>query len=205
MGSTGAGKRRPAWPFAALGLFLLFLVIGLLVISLRDLPAPTDREIVEKPFAEHIAFLKELAFACPDPIGSSLLGSPENRNEEALRKYNEIWKKWSEKAESRPDLMSNPAILGAAVYVMNSSGGNRAVINLVGNDDLEPSWRESAWSLFTREPNKPDVNHPLVREWHEGGKHLVRYEARFPGPEGMKMGLRLLVDLNRVERTDSAH
>ncbi len=159
-----AARRRPFWPMMAIGLFVLLAIIGLFVIALRDMPSPAEPETIEKLFAEQIAFLKELALACPDSIKPPSYDPHDDPDGEGWKKYNEVWQGWSEQSKSRPDLMSHPVIKGAA---------------------------ES-------EGDTPDV-----RQWRKGEEHLVRYEAYFVSPDGMNMGLQLLVDLNLADRADS--
>ncbi len=200
MNSKGATSRRPVWVAVTIGAFVLLVVVGLFVIAVRDLPTAADPEVVEETFAEQIAFLKELALSCPEPTKPPSFDSDDDAQVEAWREFNLVWEEWSKKSESRPDLMSHPAIKGASVYIAASSGGIRARMILVDHDDLEPSWFESVWTCLHDEGTEPEGDPPEVRQWRDGDGRLVRYEAYFVGPDGANMGLQLLVDLNLVNQ-----
>ena len=49
----------------------------------------------------------------------------------------------------------------------------------------------------------PAVNRPVARQWQDGEKRLVQYEALFLGPGDVKMGYGLIVDLDRLEQEKS--
>lgn len=204
MNSKVAARRRPVWPMLVVGSFILLVVVGLVIVALRDLPAPADPKIVEEPFAEHIAFLKELALACPEAVTPPSTDSGGEFDRAAWDKYNALWDGWSEKSKSRPDLLAHPALKGASSYVKSTSEGFRAYITLIDHEGLEQSWLESAWGSVSGDSTKTDVERPLVRQWHEDGMHLVRYERRFVNPDGVTMGLQLLVDLNLVAQNISS-
>jgi|GEM_PF-6637868 len=203
MNSKGPSRRRSIWPMVIVGSFVLLVVVGLTVIALRDLPAPADPRIVEESFAEHIAFLKELAMTCPEAADLPSIDPDDGFDEEAWKEYDALWNGWKKKSLSRPDLLSHRAIKGASTYVANEGGGFKVHMTVVDHEDLDPSWLESAWRSVSDDAAEASPDRPLVRQWHEDGMHLVRYETRFVGPDGETMGLQLLVDLNCVEPAET--
>lgn len=120
----------------------------------------------------------------------------------AWREYSKALKAWSTQAESRPDLLSDPAILGASVYIMKSESVTRARITIKDYDDDDPSLFESMRGFLRRETREPEVGRPVIRHWLAGKKHVVQYENRFLDPDGIKMGCRLLFDLNQIDWND---
>jgi hypothetical protein len=200
MASWIAADRPPTWLLVAGGLFILCIATGLLVLLFQDLPASARPEVLEEQFKEHLAFLKECALACPISRTPSLPDISRKMDEAAWREYSKALKAWSRKAESRPDLLSHPAILGASVYILRAEGGTRARITIKDYDDDDPSWFESMRGLFSQESREPEVGRPVIRHWLAGKKHVVQYENRFLDPEGVEMGCRLILDLNGIDR-----
>ncbi|MHC4941521.1 MAG: hypothetical protein ACYTG7_00735 [Planctomycetota bacterium] len=200
MDSRIAADRYPKGLVVAIGLFLLCMFAGLVILMFRDVPHHARPEIIEKHFAEQIAFLKEIAFACPDPSRPSLTDSEGKVDESALQEYDQIWKAWSKKAESRPDLLSHPAILGVSIFVFDGMGGKRAQMTLKEYRNFEPSLMDSIVGFLGPNSGTPDVDRPVIRHWYEGKRHLARYENLFLNPEGVEMGSHLILDLDHIEK-----
>jgi len=199
MVSKAASERFPPWLLAASLIFLLFVAVGLLVIVFRDLPAPIKPEVVERQFAEHLAFMKELALACPALDPPSLPDPSSDAEKTGLKEKLEVWETWSRKSESRPDLFSHPALLGASVRILNPRGGTNVHFTLKNAEGLEPTWLESFLGSLGKESVKPEVGRPVVLYRRSGSKDLALYENRMPLPEGLVMGCHLLLDLEYLD------
>ena len=196
MAEKNSTNRFPAWLIYAAGLLVLLFAAGLLAILFQDLSSPVEPEAVEERFSEHLAFMKELAFEYPGHV--SFVPPDPSKEEEvnAWKKSLEVWKAWSAKSNSRPDLFDDPAIKGAKITIFDAWEGRRVGITIKKQEDLEPSWLESLAGVLGPESTKPDLDRPAVRQWRAGNKDLILYENRFLDPEGVKMGCRLLVDIS---------
>lgn len=204
MVSGFAVDRFPTWLLVAAGLFLLCMAAGLVVLMFQDLPASAKPEVIEAQFAEHLAFLKELALTSPASGMPSLRNPSQKGDEKAWKEYHKVWKAWAKKAESRPDLLSHPAVLGASIVIFLSEGGTRTHVMMKDYEEYEPSWVEGLRGILDGESRTPKVGRPVVRHWMAGKMHLARYENLFLDPEGVKMGCRLIIDLNHLDSNGSS-
>jgi hypothetical protein len=200
MNSSIAANRYPRGLVVAIGLFLFCMVSGLVILMFRDVPPHARPEVIEKHFAAQIDFLKEIAIACPESSKLALAESTEKLDVRAWKENERVWRAWSEKAESRPDLLDHPAILGISIYILDGEGGKRAQMTLKEYKDFQPSAMDSIVGILGPSSGTPEVDRAVVRHWYEGQRHLARYENLFRDPDGVEMGTHLILDLDLLEK-----
>ncbi|MFH2000141.1 MAG: hypothetical protein ABIK28_10690 [Planctomycetota bacterium] len=200
MDSNAPNERFPYWLPVIAGGLALCIMAGMLVIMFRDRSSPVSPKQVEQRFSEHIAFLKELAFICPAAgLAHLSVFSNEKDKEEALEEIHKAWSTWSKKAESRPDLLSHPAFLGIKIIAFSAEGGTRAAMTIKENKASEPSWFDSLSGCLGPGSIEPEVGQSMTRLCRADDKDVVEYETRFLEPAGMKMGIKLQLDLNHLD------
>lgn len=173
----------------------VFIVVGMLLIMCREHPSPVTAEQVEQNLSEHLDFFKSLTLDSPAAELPDIDNLSEENEKDDWAAYAKKWRAWSALSESRPDLMSHPALLGVWTIVFSGEGGTRASMTIKDFDgDTEQTWFDDFSGCLTESAREPEVGRASVRFWRTSSRNLVRYENRFLSPDGVKMGIRLILD-----------
>ena len=182
---TWSGRRFPTWLKISIAVTVLLglAVAAMIKVLLEEPPPYAQPAAIQARFGEPIETLLGLATTHPSD------GCADEDSPEELMRYIELEKPWWEEVAGHQDRFSDPAILGATV-MFHCEGSTRSM-------PIKPF--EKPTGSWSRDEILPEPEWPAVSLWRAGAQRFIQYEDRFDHPDGGSRGIRLTLDLERLE------
>jgi hypothetical protein len=176
-------QRLPIW--LKIGIPLALVLFGLMILAVirivqEEIPAYGQVSVVQERFPEQLAFLLEMVESLP------LHGCGDETPPDTIA----LLAPWWEEVGSGGERLSDPAILGAEVLRFCEDGRQ------IGYGVKNYQGPHGAWS---RSIFLPSEEYPSVTLWRRGKRRLIRYQDRQPAASGDMTGIRLTLDLEKLQ------